>query len=250
MPQPFPPDFRTQDVETDGAIIHVRIGGHGPAVVMVHGFADTGDMWGPLAAELEMDHTVLVPDLRGMGLSSHPAGGYDKKTQAVDITRVLDSLNIQKADFVTHDIGNRLRVRRTISGSCHEMGRHGCSPSRHWTLGRDHSQPSPVALQFPWARRRTSGRGAGAHLSRPVLERIVGQSEIDRRRDAPTLRQALCAAWRHAFGVRAVRSLSTGRDRQQCLRGRASSRCRCSPLAPRNPSARQWRTTFASSPLT
>ena len=106
MIQPFPPGFRTEDIETGGTTIHVRFGGSGPAVVMLHGFADTGDMWAPLAAELAKDHTVVVPDLRGMGLSSHPEGGYDKKTQAGDVARVLDRLGIEKADLVTHDIGN------------------------------------------------------------------------------------------------------------------------------------------------
>ena len=47
--------------------------------MMLHGFGDTGDMWAPLAAKLAGDHTVVVPDLRGMGLSSHPEGGYEKK---------------------------------------------------------------------------------------------------------------------------------------------------------------------------
>ena len=73
---------------------------------MLHGFADTGDMWAPLAAVLARDHTVIVPDLRGMGLSSHPETGYDKKTQGGDIARVLDDLKVEKADLVTHDIGN------------------------------------------------------------------------------------------------------------------------------------------------
>jgi pimeloyl-ACP methyl ester carboxylesterase len=104
--QPFPPGFRTQDIRTDGAVIHVRVGGSGPAVMMLHGFGDTGDMWAPLAAKLAGDHTVIVPDLRGMGLSSHPEGGYDKKTQAGDIARVLDHFDPQKFDLVTHDIGN------------------------------------------------------------------------------------------------------------------------------------------------
>jgi pimeloyl-ACP methyl ester carboxylesterase len=102
----FPAGFQTQDIQTDGATIHVRVGGHGPAVVLLHGFGDTGDMWAPLAAELARDHTVVVPDLRGMGLSSHPDAGYDKKDQSGDVVRVLDSLKIQKADLVTHDIGN------------------------------------------------------------------------------------------------------------------------------------------------
>jgi pimeloyl-ACP methyl ester carboxylesterase len=104
--QPFPPSFRVQDIATDGATIHVRVGGQGPAVVLLHGFGDTGDMWAPVAAALMPDHTVVVPDLRGMGLSSHPEAGYDKKTQARDIAQVLDKLNIEKAAFVTHDIGN------------------------------------------------------------------------------------------------------------------------------------------------
>jgi pimeloyl-ACP methyl ester carboxylesterase len=104
--QPFPPGFRTQEVQTNGATIHVRVGGQGPAVIVLHGFGDTGDMWAPLAALLMRDHTVVVPDLRGMGLSSHPEGGYDKKTQGADIAAVLDSLKIEKADLVTHDIGN------------------------------------------------------------------------------------------------------------------------------------------------
>ena len=102
----FPSDFKTKDIQTEGASIHVRMGGQGPAVIMLHGFADTGDMWAPLAAELARDHTVIVPDLRGMGLSSHPETGYDKKTQGGDIARVLDNLKIEKADLVTHDIGN------------------------------------------------------------------------------------------------------------------------------------------------
>ena len=102
----FPPSFRTQNIQTGGAVIHIRVGGSGPAVVMLHGFGDTGDMWAPLAAKLAVGRTVVVPDLRGMGLSSYPEGGYEKKTQACDVARVLDKLKIDKADLVTHDIGN------------------------------------------------------------------------------------------------------------------------------------------------
>ena len=106
MVQPFPSGMRAEEIETGGATIHTRVGGTGPAVVMLHGFADTGDMWAPLAAALIGGRTAVVPDLRGMGLSSHPPAGYDKKTQAQDIARVLDKLGIDKADLVTHDIGN------------------------------------------------------------------------------------------------------------------------------------------------
>jgi pimeloyl-ACP methyl ester carboxylesterase len=73
---------------------------------MLHGFGDTGDMWAPIAATLAKDRTVIVPDLRGMGLSAHPEAGYTKKNQGVDVAGVLDFLKIDKADLVTHDIGN------------------------------------------------------------------------------------------------------------------------------------------------
>ena len=102
---PFPPGFHTENIKTDGATIHIRVGGQGPAVVLLHGFGDTGDMWTPLAVELARTHRVVVPDLRGMGLSSKPAGGYDKRTQAGDIRAVLDQLGIDRADVVGHDIG-------------------------------------------------------------------------------------------------------------------------------------------------
>ncbi len=103
---PYPAAFRVADIKTDGAVIHVRIGGHGPAVLMLHGFGDSGDMWQPLAVVMMHDHTIVVPDLRGMGLSSHPDSGYDKKTEARDIVQVLDSLKIGSVELVTHDIGN------------------------------------------------------------------------------------------------------------------------------------------------
>ncbi|MBN9544710.1 MAG: alpha/beta hydrolase [Alphaproteobacteria bacterium] len=104
--EPFPASFHTQEIKTNGTTLHVRVGGTGPAVVMLHGFADTGDMWAPAAAILAKTHTVVVPDLRGMGLSAHPDTGYTKKNQAVDIAGVMDTLKIEKADLVTHDIGN------------------------------------------------------------------------------------------------------------------------------------------------
>ncbi len=75
-------------------------------MVLLHGFGDSGDMWAPVAAKLVKDHTVVVPDLRGMGLSAHPDTGYTKANEARDIAGVMDALKVEKADLVTHDIGN------------------------------------------------------------------------------------------------------------------------------------------------
>jgi len=103
---PYPATFQTKMVQTNGTSLHVRVGGKGSAVVLLHGFGDTGDMWAPLAAVLVKDHLVIVPDLRGMGLSEHPDTGYTKKNQARDIAGVMDALKVQRAALVTHDIGN------------------------------------------------------------------------------------------------------------------------------------------------
>jgi pimeloyl-ACP methyl ester carboxylesterase len=102
---PFPALMQTQTIKTNGTSIHVRVGGRGPAVVMLHGFGTTGDMWGHLASSLIEDHMVVAPDLRGLGLSSKPDDGYDKKNQAADVVGVLDALGVPTADLVTHDIG-------------------------------------------------------------------------------------------------------------------------------------------------
>jgi pimeloyl-ACP methyl ester carboxylesterase len=104
--EPVPANFHIRRIATNGTTLHVRIGGAGPAVVLLHGYGETGDMWSPLAAKLAPHYTVIVPDLRGMGLSARPSGGYDKKTQGHDVAGLLDALKIEKADLVTHDIGN------------------------------------------------------------------------------------------------------------------------------------------------
>jgi pimeloyl-ACP methyl ester carboxylesterase len=122
--QPFPPDFQTQDIETNGTTLHVRVSGDGPAVVLLHGYGETGDMWASMAADLVLDHRVIVPDLRGLGLSSKPSGGFDKKTQAGDVAGVLKALAVEQLHLVAHDIGNMVafqfaaqhpeRVRRLV----------------------------------------------------------------------------------------------------------------------------------------
>jgi pimeloyl-ACP methyl ester carboxylesterase len=120
----YPSNFSVRDVATNGTTVHVRSAGTGPAVVLLHGYGETGDMWVPLAVELARDHTVVVPDLRGLGLSAKPAGGFDKKTQAGDVAGVMAALNVRQADVVAHDIGNMVafqfatqypeRVRRLV----------------------------------------------------------------------------------------------------------------------------------------
>lgn len=102
----WPAAFRAEQMPVSDGTQYVRVGGTGPAVVLLHGFGDTGDMWVPLASVLMKDHTVIVPDLRGMGLSSHPESGYRKVAQGRDLAGILDRLGVKDVTLVTHDIGN------------------------------------------------------------------------------------------------------------------------------------------------
>lgn len=103
----LPSSFHANTIHSpEAADIFVRWGGKGPVVVLIHGYAENSDSWAPLAADLMKDHTVVVPDLRGIGKSSKPEGGYDKKTQAKDIRAVVTGLGYDKTFVVAHDIGN------------------------------------------------------------------------------------------------------------------------------------------------
>ena len=91
---PFSSRFTASLINVGSAEQYVRTGGSGQAALLLHGFGDTGDMWRPLAEVLVADHTVIVPDLRGMGLSTHPEDGYEKASQARDLTSILDRLAV------------------------------------------------------------------------------------------------------------------------------------------------------------
>lgn len=99
------PGFRAGSAQVNGTRIDYRIGGAGPAVVLLHGYAETGHMWNPLMPLLAKTHTVVVPDLRGAGNSSKPETGYGKKNMAVDVHELVRSLGIRSVSIVGHDIG-------------------------------------------------------------------------------------------------------------------------------------------------
>jgi pimeloyl-ACP methyl ester carboxylesterase len=90
----------------DGVTIAYKVAGTGPVVVLLHGYAQTSHMWLPLMPALAATHTVIAPDLRGAGGSQRPAGGYDKKTMAVEIRALVRQLGYsQPVQVVGHDIG-------------------------------------------------------------------------------------------------------------------------------------------------
>jgi pimeloyl-ACP methyl ester carboxylesterase len=101
----LPIGFEGSLVETGDSALFVQIGGQGDAVVLLHGYAQSGDMWGPLAAELMTRYTVIVPDLRGLGRSTRPPGGYEKRAQARDLRGIIQNLGFDRVSLVGHDLG-------------------------------------------------------------------------------------------------------------------------------------------------
>ena len=102
---PQVPGFKDGFADVNGVRLHYRIGGNGSAVVLLHGYTQTGHMWNPIMPRLAEKHTVIVPDLRGEGDSGRPESGYDKKNMAVDIHELVSSLGFNKSAIIGHDIG-------------------------------------------------------------------------------------------------------------------------------------------------
>ena len=95
----------SRTAEVDGLRIHYLVAGHGPAVILLHGYAETSLMWRPLLPLLADRFTVIAPDLPGIGDSGIPSDGLDMKTAAVRMHALATSLGIEKARVVGHDIG-------------------------------------------------------------------------------------------------------------------------------------------------
>lgn len=95
----------SKTVEVDGLPIHYLTAGHGPAVILLHGYTQTSRMWRPLIPRLADKFTVIAPDLPGIGDSGIPKDGLDMKNAAIRIHSLAKSLGISKARVVGHDIG-------------------------------------------------------------------------------------------------------------------------------------------------
>jgi len=99
-------DYQSKTADVNGVKIHYLLAGNGPqALVLLHGFAETSHMWIPLFKGMGKQFTIIAPDLRGLGGSSRPDSGYDKKTVAVDVHELVKSLGYANIDLVGHDIG-------------------------------------------------------------------------------------------------------------------------------------------------
>jgi pimeloyl-ACP methyl ester carboxylesterase len=155
------PEEKFADV--DGARLRYLTEGKGDAVVLLHGFTHTADSWTLLMTELAKTHTVIAPDLPGLGKSSRPARGYDKLTAAQDIHKLLVQLGIAKADVVGHDIG--LMVAYAYTGQFRDEVR------------RLVVMEAPLPGIEPWDQMFIDPRLWHFHFTSPTAEKLVAGRE-------------------------------------------------------------------------
>jgi len=91
--------------KVNGIRLHYLMAGHGPTVILLHGYTQTSHMWKPIIPVLAEKFTVIAPDLPGIGDSDIPANGIDMKTAAINIHELAKTLGVKKASVVGHDIG-------------------------------------------------------------------------------------------------------------------------------------------------
>jgi pimeloyl-ACP methyl ester carboxylesterase len=97
--------FQTHLLRVNGVSLHVAEAGQGDPVVLLHGYPQSGEIWRFVAPELAKTHRVIIPDLRGMGLSDVGTGGYDLGNLAEDIHQLAVSINVSRVKVVGHDWG-------------------------------------------------------------------------------------------------------------------------------------------------
>ncbi|SMF64774.1 haloacetate dehalogenase [Tistlia consotensis] len=111
--------FETRRIATSGAEIHLRIGGDGPPLILLHGYPQTHLIWHRIAPALAERFTVVCPDLRGCGDSSKPPGGgdhsaYSKRALARDVVEVMETLGFVRFAAAGHDRGGRVLHRLAL----------------------------------------------------------------------------------------------------------------------------------------
>ena len=116
--------FTQHRIKTTGTEIHLRVGGKGPPVLLLHGYPQTHVMWHCVAPALAERFTVVCADLRGYGDSGRPETDPDhlsgsKRAMAADMVEVMTTLGFARFDLVGHDRGGRVAHRLCLDHPAH-----------------------------------------------------------------------------------------------------------------------------------
>jgi pimeloyl-ACP methyl ester carboxylesterase len=95
----------------NGIQIHYITAGHGPVVVLLHGYPETWYAWRKIIPKLADRYTLVVPDMRGLGDSGRPADGdYRKKSVSEDIYQLVVKLGYKQVSLVGQDMGGPVAI--------------------------------------------------------------------------------------------------------------------------------------------
>lgn len=97
--------FESSTISFNGVDLYVATGGAGSPIVLLHGYPQSGEIWRFVAPELAKTHRVIIPDLRGMGLSGIAGDGYDLPNLADDIHQLIAKLGVGQVAVAGHDWG-------------------------------------------------------------------------------------------------------------------------------------------------
>ncbi len=106
--------MRRQSVRANGIRLNTWTGGDGPALVLLHGYPQTAQMWRKVTPALAKQFSIVCPDLRGYGDSDKPRDGFDKRTMANDIAELMRELGHDHYMVVGHDRGARVGHRLAL----------------------------------------------------------------------------------------------------------------------------------------
>lgn len=209
----------------DGVHIHARIGGRGPALLLLHGHPQTHVMWHKVVPTLAEHYTIVAADLRGYGDSSRPAAGpdsdgYSKRTMAADMVAVMKALGHERFLLGAHDRGARLGHRLAIDhpGVVRRAVFLDIAPTLAMYEGTNEAfaraywhwffliQPAPMperAIEVnpaAWLRDTMGNRYAGLGVFAPEA-----YAEYERCFSKPGSAGAVCADYRSSAGIDLVR---------------------------------------------
>ncbi len=159
-------------VEVDGVHVHYRDVGQGPAVVLVHGYSASIELWRPVQDALAARHRVIAVDLKGFGWTSRPAGDSSPRAQAALVWGVLDQLGVADVAVVGHSWGSSVALAMTLDQPARV---------RRLALYAAYVFEAQVPSFLRWARLDGLGEALFALYYRERVEDRVGLAYHDRR---------------------------------------------------------------------
>src|SRR4051795_13289562 len=103
--------FKRQELELHGQRVSYRVAGSGPALLLLHGIANSSDTWARAAPLLSEHHTVIAPDLLGHGESAAPRGDYSLGAHASGARDVVTALGHERVTVVSHSLGGGIAMQ-------------------------------------------------------------------------------------------------------------------------------------------